>query len=58
MKVIMLTKWSPARGQKLLQAGQVVDVDDEVALDMIQRGIAQPARTVVERAVGPAQMTG
>ena len=56
MKVIMLTKWSPARGQKLLQAGQVVDVEDEVALDMIQRGIAQAVRgPAVERAVGAAQ---
>lgn len=55
MKVIMLTKYSPARGQRLLQAGQVIDVEDDVALDLVRRGIAQPVRTAVERAVGPAQ---
>jgi hypothetical protein len=55
MKVMMLTKWSPSKG-RLLQAGQVVDdVPDEVAVDLIQRGLARLVRTEAERAVGPGQ---
>ena len=54
MRIIMLTKWSPVRGQ-MLQAGQIVEVEPEVAADMIQRGLAQPVKLQVERAVGPAQ---
>lgn len=54
MKIIMLTQWSPAKGKRLAP-GELVDVPDEVAVDMIERGIAAPARVQVERAVGPAQ---
>jgi hypothetical protein len=54
MRVVMLTKYSPVKG-KMLQAGQVVDVPDEVAADLLQRGLATPARPVVEHAVAPGQ---
>ena len=39
MRIRMLTRWSPVRGLKLA-AGEVVDVEDEVAVDLIQRGLA------------------
>lgn len=55
MRVMMLTRWSPAKG-RMLQAGQVVEVADEVAVDLIQRGLAEPAPAPVERAVGPGQV--
>jgi hypothetical protein len=55
MKVIMLTKYSPSKG-RMLQAGQVVDVPDEVGLDLIQRGLAKAVRLETERAVGPGQV--
>jgi hypothetical protein len=46
MRVVMLTKYSPAKG-KILPAGTVIDdLPDEVALDLIQRGLA---RRVEER---------
>jgi hypothetical protein len=52
----MLTKWSPSKG-RMLQAGQVVDdVPDEVAADLIERGLARPVKTQAERAVGPGQV--
>mgnify|MGYP001170134491 CR=1 FL=1 len=54
MKVIMLTKYSPIRG-RMLQAGQVIDVPDEVALDLVQRGLAQALKRGPERATGPGQ---
>lgn len=54
MRVVMLTKYSPVKG-KMLQPGQVVDVPDEVAADLLQRGLATPARPVVEHAVAPGQ---
>jgi hypothetical protein len=48
MRVMMLTKYSPARG-KMLQAGTVIDdLPEEVALDLIQRGLAR--RVEVEKA--------
>lgn len=55
MKVMMLTKWSPRRGE-MLQAGQVVEVEPEIAADLVQRGIAKPVRLEAERAVGPGQV--
>ena len=56
MRIQMLTKWSPAKG-RMLQAGQVVDdIPDEVAVDLIQRGLARPVRTEAERAVSPGQV--
>lgn len=53
----MLTKWSPLKG-RMLQAGQIVDdVPDEVAADLIERGLARPVKAQAERAVGPGQVT-
>lgn len=58
MKVIMLTKYSPSKG-RMLQAGQVIDdLPDEVAADLVQRGLAQAVRQGTERAVGPGQAAG
>lgn len=57
MKVQMLTKYSPAKG-RMLQAGQVIDdLPDEVAADLVQRGLALAVRgPAPERAVGPGQV--
>ena len=58
MVVMMLTKYSPSKG-RMLQAGQVInDLPDEVAADLIQRGLAKPVRLAPERATGPGQVTG
>lgn len=54
MLITMLTRYSPIKGQQL-QAGAVVEVQDEIALDMIQRGVAVPMRTQAEHAVAPGQ---
>lgn len=55
MKIQMLTKYSPAKG-RMLQAGQVIDdLPDEVAVDLVQRGLAKVVRLETERAVGPGQ---
>lgn len=54
MKIVMLTRYSPAKGQRL-ERGAVVDLEDEVAIDFIQRGLAEAVAPKVERAVGPAQ---
>lgn len=54
MRVVMLTRYSPVKGQRL-ERGAVVDIEDEVAVDLIQRGLAAPAKQPVERAVGAAQ---
>jgi hypothetical protein len=56
MKIQMLTKWSPAKG-RMLQVGQVVDdIPNEVAVDLIERGLAKPIKTEAEQAVGPGQV--
>lgn len=58
MVVMMLTKYSPSKG-RMLQAGQVIhDLPDEVAADLVQRGLAKAVKLEAERAVGPGQMTG
>lgn len=54
MKIRMLTRYSPKRGQRL-EPGAVVDVEPEVAADLIQRGLAAPVAVEVEQAVGPGQ---
>ncbi len=55
MRVLLLRRYSPARGQRL-EAGTVVEVADEVALDLIQQGVAAPLkREPPEMAVGPGQ---
>lgn len=51
MYVMMLTKWSPNKG-KVLAPGQVVEVPDEVALDMMGRGLAREVR--LEESARPA----
>ena len=56
MRIQMLTKWSPARG-RMLQAGMIVDdIPDEVAIDLVQRGLAVPVKVQPERAVTGAQV--
>lgn len=58
MKVMMLTKYSPAKG-RMLQAGQMIDdLPDEVAADLVQRGLAKAVKLETERAVGPGQVAG
>ena len=55
MRIQMLTKWSPSKG-RMLQAGMVIDdIPDEVALDLVQRGLAVPVKTQPERAIAPGQ---
>lgn len=57
MWIAMLTRYSPAKGQRL-DPGSVVEVENEIALDLIQRGIAAPVKTRAEHAVGPGQTVG
>lgn len=55
MRVVMLTRYSPVKGQRL-EPGSRVEVEDEVAVDLIQRGLAAPVRTdPPERAVTAEQ---
>lgn len=54
MRVRIVRRLSLVKGQKL-QPGEVVDVGDEIALDLIQQGLAEPVRTDVERAVAAGQ---
>lgn len=57
MMVLMLTRYSPTKGQRL-ERGAVVEVPDEVAVDLVGRGLAEPVRLEPERAVGPGQKDG
>ena len=50
MWITILTRYSPAKGQHL-EPGMLVEVQNEVALDLIRRGVATPVRTQAERAV-------
>lgn len=54
MQIRFLTRYSPAKGQRF-EAGAVVEVESEIALDLIQRGIALPVQTQAEHAVAPGQ---
>ena len=54
MMITMLTRYSPAKG-KQMEAGTIVEVENEIALDMIQRGVAKAVRIEAEHAVGPGQ---
>lgn len=55
MRVMMLTRYSPVRGQRL-EPGSLVEVEDEVAVDLIQRGLAAPVKLdPPERAVTAEQ---
>lgn len=57
MQIRILTRYSPAKGQRL-DPGSVVEVDNEIALDLIQRGIAAPVPTKAKHAVAPGQTVG
>ena len=57
MQIRFLTRYSPAKGQRF-EAGAEIEVDSEIALDMIQRGIAAPVPTKAEHAVAPGQTVG
>ena len=57
MWITMLTRYSPTKGQRL-DPGSVVEVESEIALDLIQRGIALPVKSQAEHAVGPGQALG
>lgn len=54
MRIVMLTRYSPQKGQRL-EPGAIVEIEDEIAVDLIQRGLARPAGETVERAVSAAQ---
>jgi len=57
MQIRILTRYSPAKGQRL-DPGSVVEVEAEIAADLIQRGIALPVQTQAEHAVAPGQTVG
>ena len=57
MQIQILTRYSPAKGQRL-DPGSVIEVESEIALDLIQRGIALPVKTQAEHAVGTGQTVG
>ena len=57
MQIFFLTRYSPAKGQRF-EPGTIVDVDNEIALDMIRRGIAKAVRIEAEHAVAPGQTVG
>lgn len=57
MWITMLTRYSPIKGERL-EAGAVVEVADEIAVDLIQRGVAAPVRSKVKHAVAPGQTAG
>ena len=57
MQIRILTRYSPAKGQRL-EPGSVVEVESEIALDLIQRGIALPVKAQAEHAVAPGQTLG
>lgn len=55
MRVVMLTRYSPVKGQRL-EPGAKVDIEDEIAVDLIQRGLAAPVKAdPPERAVAAEQ---
>ena len=54
MRIVMLTRYSPQKGERF-EPGAVVEIEDEIAVDLIQRGLARPAGVPVERAVSAAQ---
>ena len=57
MQIMFITRYSPAKGQRF-EPGTIVDVDNEIALDMIRRGIAKAVRIEAEHAVAPGQTVG
>lgn len=57
MQIMFVTRYSPAKGQRF-EPGTIVDVDNEIALDMIQRGVAKAVRIEAEHAIAPGQTVG
>lgn len=57
MLIRFTTRWSPVKGQRF-DVGAVVEVEPEVAADLIQRGVALPVQTQAEHAVAPGQTVG
>lgn len=57
MEIKFLTRYSPVRGQRL-EPGSVVDVEPEIAVDLINRGVAAPVRRQAEHAVTAGQEHG
>ena len=57
MQIMFITRYSPAKGQRF-EPGTIVEVENEIALDMIQRGVAKPVRIEAEHAVAPGQTVG
>lgn len=57
MQIKFLIRYSPVRGQRL-EPGSVVDVEPEVAADLIQHGVAAPVRRQAEHAVAAGQEHG
>lgn len=58
MRIVFLTTYSPAKGRRLA-AGSVEDVPDEVAMDLIARGLAEPSTNegTNKRMGMPAELT-
>jgi hypothetical protein len=54
MRIRMLVRLSLIRGKRL-EPGEEIDVGEEIAVDLIQRRLAEPVPTHVEHAVGPGQ---
>lgn len=54
MHVMFTVRYSPTKGKRF-EAGTIVDIDDETAIDLINRNIATPVRLEAEHAVAPGQ---
>lgn len=54
MQVRFITRYSPRKGQRF-EAGAVVEIADEIAVDLINRNIVTPVPAQVEHAVAPGQ---
>lgn len=50
MKIRILRRLSLVKGQRL-EAGEETEIGEEIAIDLIQRGLAEPVRSEPERAV-------
>lgn len=57
MQIMFITRYSPAKGQRF-ESGTIVEVDNETAVDLIQRGLAKAVRIEAEHAVAPGQTAG
>lgn len=57
MQIMFITRYSPAKGQRF-EPGSIAEVENEIALDLIQRGVAKAVRIEAEHAVAPGQTVG